>query len=104
MDSKDCLVWHSPLDTGWSYVTRPGIQAEGIRGTQATMGSSNTDNSLLRFAIVFTIPPSNPKSRLILRGTTPHTGARQDKFQYSHQTTYCLSLTLTTRKKPRGIR
>jgi len=64
MDFEDYPFWYSALDIGWSFTQRFGIKTESIRGAQATMGDSNTNNSLLRLNIIFAVSPSSSKSRL----------------------------------------
>jgi hypothetical protein len=59
MDYQDYPVWHSPLDTGWSYAARLGFQTAGIREAQSTLGNSDTDNPLFRLNIVPAVSPSN---------------------------------------------
>ena len=71
MDFEDCPVWHSSLDIGWSFTPRFSVQTENIRGSQATMGDSNTDNSLLRLTIVLAVSPPNSKSGLFPKGAAP---------------------------------
>ena len=71
MDYKDYPFWYSALDIGWSFTQRFGIKTKGLRRAQAAMGNNNTDNTMLRLTAVLTIPSSNTKSRLTLKGTTP---------------------------------
>jgi len=62
MDFEDYPVRYSSLDSRWFYAARPGIQAKGIRKSQASMGDSNTVNSLLRLTSILAFPPQNPES------------------------------------------
>ena len=71
MDYKDYPFQYSALDISWNFAQRPGIKTESIRETQATMGNSNTDNSLLRLNIVLAVSPPNSKSGLFPKGASP---------------------------------